>query len=653
MLRWLLFPLLLPFRLLVALWYRITSFLLRGNVLYHRMPSEFSAAMHSGLLYRIISKQETIWFFYLGLLSRMSTDPKLEWIILEFPDLEDLDWSQIEELRIRLGEIGAAGKKLVGHAEKGGLKTLYLLSACERRFLAPGNTFLTSLPHAEPYFFADALKKWGIRVEVHTAGEFKSAGESMSRNSMSPSARENLESLLASRKEQILEGIHCPDSARTSKLHARMEKEAFLDAEALFAQGFAQGLIPASSFRDIAEELLPYWNQGQPLPESKKKPSAKKSDYLSLIQFAEGPGLKEAPVVHAFPGPAEKTVEQLQKELEADQDAPQTPGKDGEAQEGTGEPPPYRYRMIELDQIQKRYGRSRYQPFRIRRYPSIALVSCEGMILWGSEQPESGRVGALPMRRVFKELEESDVEVVFLYINSPGGLSDASEALYQDVYRLSRSKPVFAVLGSVAASGGYYLACAANRIYSPDMSLTGSVGVIRMRPELSGLYKKLGVRKQRIAFGPTTDVMSEDGKLSPKSLALLDESMDRSYTLFLDRVRRNRGISRAEADKKGRGRVYTGRQFREAGMLDRKGGFVEAFRDFKKEAGYADDQLFDMQMYPVLKPGAADLLRQRPSLLSQTRALLSGSNLYLASDLIRMHDPFLSFFAGTGYPFEM
>ena len=716
MLRWILLPLLLPVRMLMYLWFKVGLVFLRGNVLFHSLPEKFTSTLQSGLLYRILNKQEMLWFHYLGFLSRLSRDRGIQWVLLSIPDVEELDWSQIEEIRIRLEEIKKSGKRLVGHVEKGGLKTLCLLSACERRYLAPGISFITALPYSEPFFFAATLKKLGIRVEVHTAGEFKSAGESVSRQSMSPAAKSNLEELLDARTAGILSGIDAlpapgtlpgdnsasqsassgsrssekntvvQDSQRkkeeydneqdreqlTKKLHDLIRNRSFLESEELRDAGFASGLVARANFRDLCEDLLPFWHTGTALPSDS---SIDQGDRLPLLQL-EGITVTDAPVSHAFPGKAEKTMNQiaeeqlarLEKEGAMERENPgsdkghakdrkknrisrkkkakgaraasltpraeQAPseGNDLEAAEEKLKKAPA-FRILEMDQVEKRFQRSRFNPLRIKPFPSVALVSCEGMIVWGDEDPDSGRIGALSMRRIFRDLEDSKNEAVFLYINSPGGLSDACEALYQDIYRLSRAKPVFAVIGPVAASGGYYMACAANRIYSPDLSLTGSVGVLRMRPELSGLYSKLGIKKQRVRFGPTTDILSESGNLGKKSQALLDESMDRSYNLFLDRVGRNRGLNRQEADLRGRGKVYTGAQFREEGMVDRKGGFIEAFRDFRKEAGFGE-QMFDIQIYPVLRPGPADLLRQGSSFLSfknQKRSeLFSGQNLYMA-----------------------
>jgi hypothetical protein len=119
MLRWLLSPFILTVRLLAFLWFRLTLLFLRGNAMYHRLPEKFTSSVHAGLLYRVLNRQETLWFHYLGFLSRLAQDKQVHWLILSFPDLESLDWSQVEELRKRLNEVRDSGKELIGHSEKG------------------------------------------------------------------------------------------------------------------------------------------------------------------------------------------------------------------------------------------------------------------------------------------------------------------------------------------------------------------------------------------------------------------------------------------------------------------------------------------------------------------------------------------------------
>ena len=209
---------------------------------------------------------------------------------------------------------------------------------------------------------------------------------------------------------------------------------------------------------------------------------------------------------------------------------------------------------------------------------------------------------------------ESREEAVFLHINSPGGGADASELLFDSIYRLSRVKPVFAVVGSVAASGGYYLACAANRIYASPLSLLGSIGVIRIRPNLTGLYKKLGVKRESLFRDPTRDLFSEAGRLSPASLRLMKATMQSTYDLFLKRVAQGRGQSLKAVGRQAEGRVFSGERFQSADMIDDSMSLLEAIDAYRQAAGYPAERAFRLNYYPEVRADLRSLAGMRGGL---------------------------------------
>ena len=196
---------------------------------------------------------------------------------------------------------------------------------------------------------------------------------------------------------------------------------------------------------------------------------------------------------------------------------------------------------------------------------------------------------------------ENRDEAVFLYINSPGGSADASEILFESIYSLSRIKPVFALLGSVAASGGYYIACAANRIYASPLSITGSIGVIRIRPDLQGLYQKIGVRKENLFKDPTRDIYSETGKLSAPAKQLVQRTLMNNYRLFLHRVALGRKQKEKDLEKMAEGRVFTAKQFQEVKMIDGHWNVLEVLDDYKKSCGVPVEREYHLHCYPQLK----------------------------------------------------
>ncbi|MCB1174973.1 MAG: S49 family peptidase, partial [Leptospiraceae bacterium] len=149
-------------------------------------------------------------------------------------------------------------------------------------------------------------------------------------------------------------------------------------------------------------------------------------------------------------------------------------------------------RQMELEKLQKRVdpvvklirrSDARYfELFRFKARPRLALLHLNGAIHLGNagQNPRADSIQALGLLPVLADIANSDCEAVFIIINSPGGSATASEILYQEIRNLARQKPVFALVQSVAASGGYYLACAATQIYASPLSLLGSIGVIRL-----------------------------------------------------------------------------------------------------------------------------------------------------------------------------
>jgi protease-4 len=216
-----------------------------------------------------------------------------------------------------------------------------------------------------------------------------------------------------------------------------------------------------------------------------------------------------------------------------------------------------------------------------------------------------------------QSLEENPrEEAVFLYINSPGGGADASEVLFDSIYRLSRAKPVFAVVGSVAASGGYYLACAANRIYASPLSILGSIGVIRIRPNLAGLYGKLGVKRESIFEDNTRDIFSEAGPLKPATIRLMERTMRSTYDLFLQRVAQGRARSVTSVAPHAEGRVFAGDRFAAARMIDGSLSFLELLEEYRRVSGYRPEQRFHLNFYPEVRADIRSLLGPRLPLAS-------------------------------------
>lgn len=210
--------------------------------------------------------------------------------------------------------------------------------------------------------------------------------------------------------------------------------------------------------------------------------------------------------------------------------------------------------------------------FLYKKKLKIAILPLKGNIVEGGDEDignEENNINGQAIKKLIRELREDDtVAGVILEIDSGGGSAYASELIHWELVKLSQKKPLYAYFQNTAASGGYYIATACNEIHSSPFCITGSIGVVSMRPNLKGLYNKFGVYKDRIGFYPLRDVFSEYGKLLPGSREFMEQEVVRINELFYRRVMDSRKTTREEMDLLGEGRVFTAMQFLEEQMVD-------------------------------------------------------------------------------------
>lgn len=185
--------------------------------------------------------------------------------------------------------------------------------------------------------------------------------------------------------------------------------------------------------------------------------------------------------------------------------------------------------------------------------------------------------------------DDKAVKGVILAINSPGGTTTGAEALYVSVRHLAEKKPVVAVLGTVAASGGYIAALSADHVVARGNTLTGSIGVLFQWTQLSGLMDKLGIEMQDVKSAPLKAEPSPFHKTSPAALAVTRDLITSSYDWFLGLVTERRKMDPATARKLGDGRVYTGFQAVQNGLVDEIGGEDQAMAWLAKTANLSAD----------------------------------------------------------------
>jgi protease-4 len=206
----------------------------------------------------------------------------------------------------------------------------------------------------------------------------------------------------------------------------------------------------------------------------------------------------------------------------------------------------------------------------------LAIVELEGLIL------ESEPV----VRELQEHQDNPSVRAMVLRINSPGGVVGPTQEIYAAVKRFRKAgKPVVASLGSVAASGGYYVAAAADRIYANPGSLTGSIGVVMQMTNVEGLLKKVGVEYVVVKSGRYKDIGNFARAMSPEERRILQALLDDVYNQFVDAVAQGRGLDRQAVLGFADGRIVSGQAAKEIGMVDALGGLEDAIEGAAQLAG--------------------------------------------------------------------
>ncbi|MGB2696852.1 MAG: signal peptide peptidase SppA, partial [Candidatus Zixiibacteriota bacterium] len=178
-----------------------------------------------------------------------------------------------------------------------------------------------------------------------------------------------------------------------------------------------------------------------------------------------------------------------------------------------------------------------------------------------------------------KYSEDSSVPAIVLHINSPGGLVAPAQEIYEEINKVrKRGKKVIASLSSVAASGGYYVACASDTIVSNPGTLTGSIGVIFEFPVAEKLFKKIGLEFEVVKSGELKDMGTYARRMTNKEKKILQELINDTYDQFVDVLVEQRGIPKKEVLKFADGRVFTGRQAKELGLVDVLGNLEDAIQ---------------------------------------------------------------------------
>lgn len=260
----------------------------------------------------------------------------------------------------------------------------------------------------------------------------------------------------------------------------------------------------------------------------------------------------------------------------------------------------------------------------LRDGPAIALIFGDGTILQTSGSGlRRARFAADVIGRALEDAAEDErVRAIVLRVNSPGGSSLASDHLWRSLRKARKRKPVVVSMADAAASGGYYVASAADAIVAEPATITGSIGIFFQRIALDGLYDKLDIHAELIERGRFSGLMSGGKPLTTAERERTRAFIRAGYDDFLDRVSTGRDLSTERVDELGQGRVWLGASAREEGLVDEMGGLYEAVARAKREAGIPPE----VDPERLLFPGPRSVSEQVRDLMSSSarRDLVSG-----------------------------
>jgi protease IV len=451
-----------------------------------------------------------------------------------------LSMAQVEEIGSAIVAARRAGKRVHVFSEMYGPAGLMLGAFADEVVLQQGGT--VSLPgmHMEEIFLADALKWLGVEPDFIQVGAYKGADEMFTRSGPSPEWDENITGLL--------DGLY--GAMRTIVMRGRGLDEVGMDRAmqtawwADAAEAMGAGLIDAAVDLPLLEDHL-----------------GRDRGAVSWVDVPVG----------------EKGV-----------------------QINANDPFAFFKTMNTLFQ----------PPVRRIREPSIAVVHIDGPIMDGDSSEGGlfgggGTVGSRTIRRALEEiLDEDQIKGVIVRIESPGGSATASEVIWQGLRRVAEQKPVWVSVGSMATSGGYYIAVGGDKIYVNESSIVGSIGVVGGNFAIGALYDKLNIRVVPRSRGPMASAMGSAEPWTAAQRGRIRGKIEQTYELFASRVSAGRpGIDLSATAE---GRLFTGRRAVELKMADEVGGLADAVAGLAGSLGLEDPGVVH---YPGPK-GLAEVLEQ-------------------------------------------
>jgi protease-4 len=484
--------------------------------------------------------------------------------------------AQVEELRAAMARIRKQGKEVYVYADSLLMGQYVLACGASRLSVVPTGDVLIPGLHGSSLHVRGLLDKLGVKPDYITEGAYKSAAELFMREQPSREADEMMNWLMDSWYASLKDQIAQGRKAQASKVQGWVDQGLFTAEQAK-----AAGLIDAVEQVQDFEAMLKK-RYGDDLVLDKKYGRKRKADMDFSSPFAF---LKIWAQI--FRGPEKKEAK-----------------------------------------------------------PAVGIVYVSGPIVTGKgvASPFGGSVGAFSSdvrEALDKAAEDDSIQAVVLRVDSPGGSVTASEIILDATKRLKAKKPFLVSMGDVAGSGGYYVACAADTIFADGTTLTGSIGVLGGKFATTEMWKKAGITFKEYKRGQNAGILSSDEVFSESERTTVRAMMDEVYAGFKRHVTDIRGKRlKKPIDELAGGRVFTGKQALELGLVDRLGTLSDAVAFAADEAKLTD---YDVRVVPEPKNFLEQILEQISGEKDEPghiRAIASEGALFkLAAPYLQSLDP--------------
>ncbi|MCK4577124.1 signal peptide peptidase SppA [candidate division WOR-3 bacterium] len=451
----------------------------------------------------------------LDIIDKISNDTEIEGIYLEIAGPQ-CGFAKKQEIRKALAECKRKGKKILCYSQSMGNSDYYLASVADSIFMPPLGFLGLSGIYSEIPFIKGTLDKIGIEPELEQIGEYKSAADIITKDSMTTAHREVTNAILDDLFSQLTIAISEARGIEVTRVKNIIDEASLTTNKAL-----DNGLIDELLYEDEVRERF-------------------KKGKVEVVPLKKYMSKKEY-VYDWQPEPKDK----------------------------------------------------------------IAIIYATGNIVSGKNGKNLFAGDLMGSETIVNSIrsasKDKNIKAIILRIDSGGGSGLASDMIWREIKKTTEekdSKPFIVSMSDVAGSGGYYIACEADIILAEEGTITGSIGVISGKFNLKKLYDKIGLRFETIEKGKHAAMFSLAKPFSEEEKELIKKETREFYEDFIRKVAEGRNLSITKVDSVGRGRIWTGNQAKDIGLIDEIGGLREALKLAKEKAGISEDIEVGIEIYP-------------------------------------------------------